>query len=344
MRKRILMALSVAFAALLSFYSPPGAEGAGKLNVLATHTVMKSITERIGRDHVSVSCLSTGKEDPHAISAKPSYMVSARKADLFIKMGMELEIGYEQLVVDGSRNYKIRYGQPGYLDVSLNVLRREVPTTRVDRSLGDVHPLGNPHYWMDPYNARIMAQTIASKLTELDPQNTAYYSANSADFIRRVDEAMFGKPLVDQVGGDKLWSLDLAGKLDSYLTEKALNGDISGWYAQTRPLRGTKVITYHRSWIYFTDRFGLKILSELEPKPGIPPSPSHLLGVVQTASQQKAKVILMEPFYDPKAAEFVAAKTGAKVVEIANAVNGQPGVTDYLSLIDNAVRRVKEAA
>ncbi|MBI5117764.1 zinc ABC transporter substrate-binding protein [Candidatus Poribacteria bacterium] len=343
MRKRITVVLTVAIAFLLALHSPRRAECAGKPNVLTTHTVLKSITETIGKDHVSVSCLSTGKEDPHAISAKPSYMVSARKADLFIKMGMELEIGYEQLIVDGARNYKIRYGQPGYLDVSLDVLRREVPTTRIDRSLGDVHPLGNPHYWMDPYNARIMAHTIANKLAELDPQNTAYYTANSADFVRRVDEAMFGKSLVEQLGGDKLWSLDLSGKLDSYLIEKGLNGNTGGWYAQLKPLGGTEVITYHRSWVYFTDRFNLKIASELEPKPGIPPSPSHLLGVVQTASQRKVKVILMEPFYDPRAAEFVALKTGAKVVEIANAVNGWPGVTDYFSLIDNAVGKIRQA-
>ncbi len=335
--------LLTAFAAiglLLSFFP---SECEAKLRVVTTHTVLKSLAEEVGGEHVSVSCLATGREDPHAISAKPSYMVSARKADLFIKIGMELEIGYEQLVIDGSRNYKIRFGQPGYLDTSLSVLRLEVPTTKVDRSMGDVHPLGNPHYWMDPYNARIMAGSIAKRLAELDPANVSDYEASFADFKARLDAAMFGQKLVERLGGDRLWSLDLAGRLETYLRNEGLDELAGGWYQQLRPLKGTELITYHRSWGYFAQRFGLNVVAQLEPKPGIPPSPGHLRYVVEAAQQQKVHVILMEPYYDRKAADFVTGKTGAVVVEATNAVDGQPGIDDYFSVIDNVVRRLKEA-
>lgn len=318
-------------------------EGAQKLNVLTTHTVLKSIAEEVGGEHVSVACLATGREDPHAIEAKPSYMVSARKADLFVKIGMDLEIGYEQLVIDGSRNYKIRLGQPGYLDASLNVLRLEVPTIKVDRSMGDVHPLGNPHYWLDPYNARIVARSVADRLGELDPAHAADYEARCADFERRLDTAMFGERLVERIGGDRLWSLELAGRLDAHLRDNGLEGEAGGWYQQAQSLRGLRLVTYHRSWVYFAKRFGLNIVGELEPKPGIPPSPGHLRYIVATARSAKATVILMEPYYSPRAAEFVAEKIEGRVVEAANAVEGQQGVTDYFLLMENVIGRLKEA-
>jgi len=310
--------IAVAYTTLVIFAClscPAPAECEAKLNVLTTHTVLKSIAEEVGGEHVSVSSLATGREDPHAMQAKPSYMAAARRADLFIKIGMELEIGYEQLLIDGSRNYGIRLGQPGHLDTSLNIHRREVPTTRVDRSMGDVHPLGNPHYWMDPYNA----------------------------LQKRLDTAMFGEGLIDLVGGSKLWSLAMDGRLDSHLREKGLEARIGGWYGQSKPLRGAELITYHRSWGYFANRFGLNVIEELEPKPGIPPSPGHMRHVIEIARQRRIKLILMEPYYSHKPAEFVCEKSGARLVEAANAIGGQPGVDDYFSLIENVIRRLIEA-
>jgi len=315
-------------------------EAEAKLNVLTTHALLKSRAEEVGGEDISVSCLATGLEDPHAVSAKPSYMVSARRADLFIKVGMDLEIGYEQLVVEGSRNPKIHFGQIGYLDTSLNALRLEVPDVKVDRSMGDVHPYGNPHYWMDPYNARIIAGTISERLAMLDPANAAAYASRCADFVRRLDAAMFGQALVDRMGGDRLWSLILARRLERYL-ENQKDADLAGgWYQQARPLRGKRIITYHRSWTYFVERFGMEVVAELEPKPGIPPSPGHLRHVVEAAKMQQVKLILMEPYYNRKAADFVADKVGAAVVVAANAPGGQPQVHDYISLIDNVLHRL----
>ena len=344
MNKKIVTSFIAVVSALIFLLCPRPAECAGKLHVLTTHTVLKSLAEEIGRERVSVSCLATGREDPHAIQAKPSYMVNARRADLFIKIGMELEIGYEELVIDGSRNHKIRLGQPGYLDTSLNVLRLEVPTTRVDRSMGDVHPQGNPHYWLDPYNARIMARSIADRLAQLDAEGASAYEANNDDFRRRLDVTMFGEKLVEELGGDRLWALQLANRLESHLKDNPLENFAGGWYARFKQLRGTKVITYHRSWTYLAERAGLDIVAELEPKPGIPPSPGHLRYVVDTAKQQHVRIILMEPYYARKAADFVSSKTGASVVEATNAVDGQPGVHDYFSLIDNVLQRLEAAA
>ena len=343
MKNGIVLFLAAIATAFGSAIAPQPAECEATLNILTTHTVLKSIAEEIGGKHVAVSCLATGREDPHAIQAKPSYMAAARKADLFMKIGMELEIGYEELVIDGSRNYKIRMGQPGHLDTSLNALRLEVPTTRVDRSMGDVHPQGNPHYWMDPYNARIMARSIANRLASLDAENAADYEGNYLEFKQRIDTAMFGEKLVKELGGDRLWALEISNRLESHLKDKQSEDLIDGWYEKSRKLRGMKIITYHRSWVYFAKRIGLDIIAELEPKPGIPPGPGHLRHVIAIAEIQQAKAILMEPFYNRKAADFVALKTGAKVVEATNAVAGQSGVHDYFSLIDNVMQKLSAA-
>jgi len=344
MNKRIVFLIAVIALIMSGFLAPGPGECAEKLNILTTHTVLKSLAEEIGGEHVSVSSLATGREDPHAMQAKPSYMVAARRADLLIKIGMELEIGYEQLIIDGSRNRKIRFGQPGHLDASLNVLRLEVPTTKVDRSMGDVHPLGNPHYWLDPHNTRIVARSIADRLAHLDSGNEKEYEANYRDFERRLDVAMFGEGLVGLIGGDRLWALALENRLESYLREHGSEQPAGGWYKKVEPLRGEELITYHRSWGYFANRFGLNIIEELEPKPGIPPSPGHMRHVIEIARQKQIKLILMEPYYSRKPAEFVAGKTGAKLVEATNAVGGQPGVNDYFALIENIIQKLIEAA
>jgi len=343
MSKKIGLLIAAAIVLLGNFLCPALCECAGKLNVLTTHTVLKSIAEEVGGEHVSVSSLATGREDPHAMQAKPSYMAAARRADLFVKIGMELEIGYEQLIIDGSRNYKIRFGHPGHLDASLNVLRLEMPTTRVDRSMGDVHPLGNPHYWLDPYNVRIVARSISKRLASLDPANAVDYESNYRDFKKRLDTAMFGEALVDLIGGDRLWSLEVENRLEPYLREKGLAQRAGGWHRKIEPLRGMELITYHRSWGYLANRFKLNVIEELEPKPGIPPSPGHMRRVIDIARQRQIKLILMEPYYNRRPAEFVAEKTGAKIVEAANAIGGQPGLDDYFSLIDNVIQQLIEA-
>jgi zinc/manganese transport system substrate-binding protein len=312
-----------------------------KLNIVTTTTNLQSIAQAVGGDHVDVSAISTGKEDPHYISAKPSYMLKAKKADLWIRIGLELEIGYESLILEGSRNPRIHIGSPGHLDASEGITPLEVPTVKVSRSMGDVHPLGNPHYWLDPYNGRIIAQNICRCLKQLDPEHAGDYDRNLAAFVLKVDNAMFGAKVVQAVGGEKLWRMQSNGTLDSFFKDHALSRD--GWLARLQPFEHAKIVTYHRSWTYFVSRFHLDDVAELEPKPGIPPGPAHILEVIETMRSDKAGIIVMEPFYNRADADAVADKTGARVVVVATAVNGQKEATDYIAMLDNIVTRLSEA-
>jgi len=313
--------------------------GKDKLNIVTTTTTLESIAEAVGGNYVSVISLGRGDEDPHFIAAKPSFMMKAKKADLFIRIGLELEIGYEGLILQGARNPKIQLGMPGHLDASDGIFRLEVPVRRIDRSLGDVHPLGNPHYWLDPYNGRIMAKNICNRFKELDPAHSADYDRNLAFFLLKIDSAMFGPKLTEAVGGEKLWELLLNGQLDNFLSEKSLSLD--GWLAKMKPFKNAKIVTYHRSWSYFANRFGLIVADELEPKPSIPPTPSHVLQVMETMKADQVKVILMEPFYERQSVNSVADKTGAKVLVVPNAPNEQ--VKDYIAMFDNIVTKLTEA-
>lgn len=325
---------------------------ADKLNVVTTTTDLRSIVEAIGGEKVDVSALGTGREDPHFIDAKPSCMVLARAADLWVRVGLQLEIGYERLVIDGSRNSKIRIGTPGHLDASEGVLRLEVPTQKVDRSMGDIHPMGNPHYWLDPLNMRIVAKHVAGRLSELDSANADYFSQRLNTFTGQLDEAMFGSKLLAaagevagsaEQGGAKAWAMLLKGELDGFVKDHGGDSIVGGWWGAMRPHRGMKVLTYHRSWTYFANRFGLDVVAELEPKPGIEPTPAHLNDVLNTVQQQKAAFLLMEPFFSRQAPDWLAQKTGIEVVQAANSVGGQPEATDYIAMINNLVQRCVKA-
>ena len=297
--------LSCFILSVLFILPPCRCFGADKLNVVTTTTNLASIAESVGGEHVSVTSIGSGDEDPHFIQAKPSYMMKARKADLWIRVGLELEIGYEGLILQGSRNPRIQINTPGHLDASEGIMKLEVPTGKVDRSMGDVHPMGNPHYWLDPYNGRIIAKNICQRLKQLDPEHAGDYDRNLAAFLSKLDTAM------------------------------------TGWVAKLKPFEHSRIVTYHRSWPYFANRFNLDVVAELEPKPGIPPGPKHILEVINIMKSEKAGVILMEPFYNRDDAEAVAKKTGAKVVVVPNAVNEQ--VKDYIAMLDNVVNRLSDA-
>ena len=322
---------------------PAWAHGADRLAVVTTTTDLKFIAESVGGDRVKVTSIASGAEDPHFVSAKPSFMMTAREADLWIAIGMELEIGWEGLILDGSRNPKIRKDSKGYLDASQGVLRLEVPTEKVTRTMGDVHPLGNPHYWLDLLNVRIVAKTIAGRLAELDPGHAEDFTRNLKAFQRSLDEHMFGKELVNEVGGDKLWLLELKGGRQGFLDERHLAAKLGGWAGKMLPFRGEKILTYHKSWTYFANRFGLVVAEQLEPKPGIPPSPGHVLKVIEQVKSGHIRALLMEPFYERKAPDLIAEKTGLKVLVCANSVGGDPAAQDYFAMIGNVVDKLAAA-
>ena len=340
MSMAVLMATAV--WAAVGYGSLP-AVAADPLNVVTTTTDLKFVAESVGGSHVKVTSIASGAEDPHFVSAKPSFMMTAREADLWIAIGMELEIGWEGLILEGSRNPKIRKDSKGYLDASQGVLRLEVPTEKVTRTMGDVHPLGNPHYWLDPLNVRIVAKTIAGRLAELDPGHSEDFKGNLKTFQRNLDEQMFGKELVAEVGGDKLWLVEFKGGLQGFLEEQHLTAKLGGWAGKMLPFRGVEILTYHRSWIYFTNRFGLVVADEMEPKPGIPPSPGHVLEVIEKVKSAHIRALLMEPFYERKAPDLIAEKTGLKVLVSANSVGGDESAKDYFSMIDNVVDKLAGA-
>lgn len=315
-------------AAVLPALLTPVAPAADKLQVVVTHETLKSLVESVGGSHVEVFSITRGTQDPHFIEAKPSFMTKARRADLWVRIGMEMEIGYERLILEGSRNRAIQAGGNGFLDASLNVRRLEVPTGAVDRSMGDVHPQGNPHYWLDPANGRVMARDIAAKLAALDPAHAADYQRNFQTFAARLDNAMFGEAALQGKDGASLWQALDRGEIPA---------PAGGWLARMAPLRGTSLVSHHKSWSYFADRFGLEIPITLEPKPGIPPGPQHVADVVNLIRNRGIALIVVEPYYDRSAADSIAARTGARVLTLANSVGGASACTDYITLIDSVV-------
>ncbi|MEI6891721.1 MAG: metal ABC transporter substrate-binding protein [Pontiella sp.] len=280
---------------------------AGKLNVVTTTSDLASITEVVAGDLAKVSSICSGNQDPHHLQARPKYVMMARKADLWIRIGMELEIGWEMPVIDSSRNRKIRPGSPGHLDTSKNIKKRAIPdANQLSRAMGDVHAQGNPHYLIDPENAKQVAGEIAERLGELDPKNAETYQENAAAFSSKIDEKMVG------------------------------------WKSAMAELDGKSVVTYHKSWLYFCEQFGVHIAIELEPKPGIPPSPKHLTRVIQTVAAEDIKIILQEPWYSTKAAQRVADKTGVRIVTAPTYTGSDPEAGDYIALIDLIVKRLTE--
>lgn len=309
-----------------------------KLNVVTTTSDLGSIAIEVGGNLVSVSSLIVGARDPHRLEAKPSYMSRASSANLWLAIGLELEVGYEPLILEGSRNGKIQIGAQGHVYAASWVPVLDVPRGRVSRADGDVHPNGNPHIWLDPYNGRLIALKLADKLGSLDRANAATYEANAAAFVKRLDVAMFGQAAVAKFGGSQLWAWDTAGTLT-----KNAGSQLGGWAAKMAPFRGKPIVTYHRSWVYFANRFDLKVVEELEPKPGIDPTPGHVSSVIRQVLQLGVKAILQEPYYSTRNGSFVAQRSGATLVVAPGSVGHDPAARDYISLFDCIVSKLSGA-
>ena len=298
--------LSLGSVFVLSLANP--AHAAGPLNVITTTEDLASIARDVGGDRIKVESLARGYQDPHFVEAKPSFVLKLNKADLLLVVGRELELGWLPPLITQSRNSKIQPGGPAYLDASLNCRILEIPTGQITRPMGDVHPAGNPHYWLDPENGKRIAQAIEGKLTALSPENAAYFSQREEDFERRVNEGL------------------------------------KRWLAMMPPYKGLKVVTYHRSWPNFAERFGLDVIGYVEPRPGIPPSPSHTLALIKEMKRLNVKIILVEPYFDLKTPNSIARETGAKVLVLPPSVGGEKEITDYIKLFDHDIALLVAAA
>ena len=269
-----------------------------KLNVVTATEDLAALSREVGGDKISVDSIAKGYQDPHFVEPKPSFLLKLQKADLLVVVGLELEIGWLPPLQTQSRNSKIQVGAPGYLDASRFCQILEIPQGQVTRAMGDVHPQGNPHYWLDPENGRRIAKGLADKFAEMRPADAAYFQSRYADFDKRLAAA-----------------------------EK-------GWEARMAPFKGRKVVTYHRSWPNFCERFGLNVIDYVEPRPGIPPTPSHTLELINEMKKDNVKIILVEPYFDLRTPNKVAQDTGGQAIVMMPSVGGTKEVTNYFQLFD----------
>ena len=297
---------ALASALGLLFVIAGTASGAEKLRVVTTIPDLKALAEVVGGDLVEVESLTRGTQNFHDAEVRPSMMLRLRRADLLVVNGLELD-AWVDLAVQGANNGKLVRGAPGRVEVARNVPRLEVPAGRVDRSMGDVHPEGNPHFSLDPGLAPVVTQNILEGMAAVAPQHRAAFERNRAAFLARLDAEM------------------------------------AKWTKAMAPVQGAKVVVYHPTFSYFLNRFGLVRLGSVEDRPGIPPSPAHLARLIQHMKQEKVKAVLVEPWSDRKLAERVAQEAGAKALVMAPAVGAVKGADTYIAAIDYNVRTLAEA-
>jgi zinc/manganese transport system substrate-binding protein len=296
----------VCVLSLVAICLSPPAE-AKKLTVITATTDMAALAQEVGGDRITVESIAKGYQDPHFVEAKPSFLLKLRQADLLVVVGLQLEIGWLPPLITQSGNARIQVGANGYLDASQFAEILDIPTGTVTRAMGDVHPLGNPHYWLDPDNGRRIAKGIAGKLGELDPADTNYFQERFQDFDKRLTTAE------------------------------------QKWDAEMKPFHGRKVVTYHNSFPNFAKHFGLSVVGYVEPRPGIPPTPSHTIELIGLMKRENCKLILVEPYFDVKTPDSIARETGGKVVQYLPSVGGQKEATDYFKLFDYDIGLLTQA-
>ncbi len=302
MRRHVAVAL-LAIVVGLGLASPlPGA-----INVVATTEDLAALTREVGGDRVKVEALAKGYQDPHFVEPKPSFILKLHRADLLVVVGRELEAAWLPALVLRSRNAKIQPGAERYLDASLTARILDVPQGPITRAMGDVHPLGNPHYWLDPGNGERIAEAIRAKLSQISPGDAAFFAERLAAFQARLAEAE------------------------------------ARWNGLLAPFKGLQIVTYHRSWPNLCERFGLDVVGYVEPRAGIPPSPGHLLALIQKMRRLRVPILVVEPYFDLKTPQKVARDTGAEVVVLLPSVKGEKQVTGYIELFDHNVAKLVAA-
>lgn len=297
--------LTIASAALMAV-TGTGTASSRKLNVVTTTPDLAAVAREIGGDAVVVVALAKPTEDPHFVDAKPSHIVTLHRADVLIEGGAELEMGWLPPLLESARNDKIAAGAPGRIVASQGIRMLEVPST-LDRSRGDVHALGNPHFLIDPLNVKIIAREMADHFAQVDPASAGLIKGNLQKF------------------------------------DASLDAKTAEWQKQLSPYRGAKIVTYHNDFVYLAERFNLEVVATLEPKPGISPSPAHLAKVIETMKGEGARVILVQPYQNRKTAEAVARQTGAVVLDIAQQPGAYKDTATYFQLMDYLVRTLASA-
>ncbi|MEQ1353494.1 MAG: metal ABC transporter substrate-binding protein [Candidatus Acidiferrum sp.] len=301
------VALAMALTLLCAVVGAPISRAENKLKIMTATTDLAALAQEVGGDRVDVESIARGYQDPHFVEAKPSFLLKLRKADLLIVVGLELEIGWLPPLITQSSNPNIQVSANGYLDASRFAKILEIPSGQVTRAEGDVHPQGNPHYWLDPDNGLRVAKGIADKLSQMRPNDAQYFTQRYSAFEQHLKQA-------DE-----------------------------NWKAQLKPYSGRKIVTYHRSWPNFADHFGLNVVGYVEPRPGIPPSPQHTVELIGQMKRDNIKVIVVEPYFDLKTPNAVARDTGGQVLVLMPSVGGEKEITDYFKLFDYDIAKLKQA-
>lgn len=287
---------------LLSF----AAQASAKIDVVTTTSDLAALTKAVGGDLVNVTSIAKGYQNPHLVDAKPSFILQLQKAELFVQVGLDLEV-WVQPLLDSARNPRIRPGREGYVNAAVGVPLLEVPLEKLDRSRGDIHIYGNPHYWTDPENAKIIVNNITAGLKRVDAAHADDYEKNRKAYLAKLDD----------------------------LLDRTL--------AKMKPYKGAKIVAYHNSWPYFARRYGLNVVDFIEPKPGIPPTPTHVAELIQTMKREGVKVIIKEPYFSDAVPNSIAKQTGATVVQLSPSVGGEKGTDDYIALIEHNVNKLVAA-
>lgn len=335
--------LAALLATLLSLTGAVAARAADPLKVCATTPDLGDLARQIGGDHIAVTVFVKGTEDPHFLEAKPSFIKSASDADALIEVGLELEQGWLPAILKNCRNDRIQPGQPGAIDASVAIAPMDVPAGTIDRSMGDVHAMGNPHYLTDPVNGLKVARLLADRFSQLRPDERSVFEQNYTAFRAKLGAALVGEALAKKYDAEKLATLFERGRLRSFLESQGDAKLLSGWLGQLADAGATKAIADHNLWPYFARRYGVTVEGFLEPKPGVAPTTKHLGEIVDRMKRDDVKVILTSPYFDPRHARFVADQTGARIVALTHQCGGQPNTDDYLSMCDYNVRQLVEA-
>jgi zinc/manganese transport system substrate-binding protein len=317
-----------------------------KVHVVCTLPTLKAITMEVGGDRVDVIALAKGDQDPHFVSPTPVLMKKTREADLFIENGFSLELWADE-VANGSGNSKIFRGTPGRVIAGQGISALEI-TSVLTRELGDIHPQGNPHVWLDPLLAKAQATNICEALKRADPAGSEYYESRKTDFHNRIDNALFGPELLKLVGIQKLTRLAASGQLHSFLETNKIGGQplaakAGGWLKAAESLRGVKAYEFHKVWVYFSRVFGMQLVGTIEERPGIPPGPQHVRELTEKIKAEKIPLILVDNFYDPALPRNISQQTGAVMLLLPNQVEGEPDIKTYFDLINHLIAKMTGA-
>jgi ABC-type Zn uptake system ZnuABC Zn-binding protein ZnuA len=308
------------------------------LQVVATIPDLGSLAASVGGEDVEVTTLVKGPQDPHFLEPRPSFIRSLHEADVFVLVGMELEVGWVPPLLKSARNPKILPGAPGHLDASAAIVPLEVPQGTLNRSMGDVHPYGNPHYLTDPVNGLRVAALLRDRFAELRPETGAAFRERYGRFAAELAARLVGAEAAAGRDPEELVRAAEEGRLDALL-----GAPPGGWLGAVRAASGRDTVEDHKLWEYFARRFGLRPVATLEPLPGIAPTTRHLAEVVETMKQDRVGLILSSVYFDPRHASWVAERTGARVVPLAHQVGAREGTADYLATVDYNVRALEAA-